>query len=188
MALLQKDDASRLNSSDQSEKTMLALASMQQVIEQVKQSPSLGRLVIELPNIVSGVSKDILVKNGDTLYIPQEVQEVSIVGEVMNPSSMLHKSSTTLKQYIDSSGGLTSQADKSRIYVVKSNGSIVTSKPNGMQIFNNNNKQLNIEPGDMIVVPLDMEHMSALTKWTNISQISYQFAVTAASITALGIF
>jgi polysaccharide export outer membrane protein len=188
MALLQKDDASRLNSSDQSEKTMLALASMQQVIEQVKQSPSLGRLVIELPNIVSGVSKDILVKNGDTLYIPQEVQEVSIVGEVMNPSAMLHESSTTLKQYIDSSGGLTSQADKSRIYVVKSNGSIVTSKPNGMQIFNNNNKQLNIEPGDMIVVPLDMEHMSALTKWTNISQISYQFAVTAASITALGIF
>jgi len=188
MALLQKDDASRLNSSDQSEKAMLALASMQQVIEQVKQSPSLGRLVIELPNIVSGVSKDILVKNGDTLYIPQEVQEVSIVGEVMNPSSMLHKPSTTLKQYIDSSGGLTSQADKSRIYVVKSNGSIITSKSNGIQIFNNNAKQLNIEPGDMIVVPLDMEHMSALTKWTNISQISYQFAVTAASITALGIF
>ena len=186
-ALIQKDLASQATIDPQKmEKSTVAIGSMTKVIDQIKQSEELGRLVIDLPSIVANTTEDILLKDGDKLHIPQIVQEVGITGEIMNPSSMLYSPSMTLKDYIEASGGLTSQADTKRIYVIKANGSIVTANSTTKTLFNGHTTM--IDPGDMIMVPMDLEHVSALTKWTNISQISYQFAITAASIMALGIF
>ena len=106
----------------------------------------------------------------------------------MNPNSLLHTASTTLGQYIESAGGLTSNADKNRIYVIKSDGAIVTGNGTSQSLFKNNSSALVIDAGDVIMVPLDLDDVSQLTKWTNISQITYQFAITAASLAALGIF
>jgi len=186
-ALIQKDLASQATVDPQkAEKSSVAIGSMTKVIDQIKQSEELGRLVIDLPSILANTAEDMLLKDGDKLHIPQIVQEVGITGEIMNTSSMLYSPSMTLKDYIEASGGITSQADAKRIYIIKANGSIVTAKSTTKSLFNGHAST--IDSGDMIVVPMDLEHVSELTKWTNISQISYQFAITAASIMALGIF
>ena len=186
-ALIQKDMANQVSQDPNSSgKANAALTSMQQVIDQIKESEAAGRLVIDLPNIVAQRSEDILLKNGDQLHIPQRIQEVGITGEVMSSASMLYFPSMTLDQYIEAAGGLTSQADTDRIYVIKSNGSIVAAESKTSTLLNG--RAATIDPGDVIMVPMDLEHVSELTRWTNISQISYQFAITAASIMALGIF
>ena len=189
MAQLEKDQALVLSTSPQGgEKKSNELESMQRLIDQVKSSKTIGRLVIDLPGLVASTSKDILLKNGDKLHIPQTVQEVGVFGEVMNPNSLLHSPSTTLEQYIQTAGGLTSSADKNRIYVIKSNGAIVTSNGISKSLFKSNVNAYVIDAGDVIMVPLDLDDVSDLTRWTNISQITYQFAITAASLAALGIF
>jgi len=126
-------------------------------------------------------------KDGDTLHVPQLIQEVSVQGEVMSPTSIIFTPSNTLDQYINLAGGLTSKADDKRIYIIKSNGAIVTTQSSSKQLFANTSS-VSVEPGDAIMIPLDLDNMSDLTKWSNISQISYQFAITAASISALGLF
>ena len=189
MLLLAKDESLNLNTSPQVEENKSnELESMQRLIDQIKSSRAIGRLVIDVPAILASTSQDILLKSGDKLHIPQLVQEVGIFGEVMNPNSILHADSMTIDQYIETAGGLTSNADKNRIYVIKSNGSIVTSSGISKSLFKGNANALVIDPGDVIMVPLDLEDVSDLTRWTNISQITYQFAITAASLAALGIF
>jgi len=147
-------------------------------------------LVIDLPGILAESEADIILKHGDMLHIPQHMQEIAVMGEVMNPSSVLYATNTTFDDYIQASGGLTSKADQSRIYVVKANGSVVTAKTPTKQLFGQTkpSSQLVIEAGDIIMVPMDLEHVSDLAWWTDISQITYRFALAAESLNSLGIF
>jgi hypothetical protein len=43
-------------------------------------------------------------------------------------------------------------------------------------------RKLSVEPGDTIIVPLDVERRRALTVWTEASQVVYQLALGAAAI------
>ena len=44
---------------------------------------------------------------------------------------------------------------------------------------------VNIEPGDTIIVPLDVDSINSLALWTQVSQIVYQIALGAAAIKSL---
>jgi len=44
------------------------------------------------------------------------------------------------------------------------------------------NRQVNIDPGDTIIVPLDVDRRRKLTVWSEASQIVYQLALGAAAI------
>ena len=57
--------------------------------------------------------------------------EISVMGEVQFPTSHLFQSGYSVDQYINLSGGFTQNADEKRIFVVKSNGAVLTNKGNG---------------------------------------------------------
>jgi hypothetical protein len=84
------------------------------------------------------------------------------------------------------SGGATKKADRKRIYVVRANGSVVTANAAASWFEATDPKQIN--PGDTIVVPLDVERVRPISLWTNVSQIIYQLAIAAASANAVGVF
>ena len=44
---------------------------------------------------------------------------------------------------------------------------------------------LKIEPGDTVVVPMDMDRSPALMLWTEVSQVIYQLSLGAATIKSL---
>ena len=71
-----------------------------------------------------GSSDDVILRNGDELIVPKQRQEVMVLGEVQDPTSHLYKRRMTRDDYIDQSGGLTRQADRRRIYVVRADGSV----------------------------------------------------------------
>lgn len=160
------------------------------LLNQLRSTKAVGRLVINLPDMLAAdvdgeanAVQDVLLRDGDKLFIPPVTQEVTILGEVQHATSHLFTAGLTVSEYIDKSGGLSYRADEDRIYVVRANGEVLPS--HAADWFSGN---LYVRPGDTIVVPLDAERMKPLTLWTNVSQIVYQIGIAAASWNAVGIF
>ncbi|MDQ8180795.1 SLBB domain-containing protein [Pelagicoccus sp. SDUM812005] len=149
----------------------------QSLLDQLENTEAVGRLVINLPDILDGL-EDITVIDGDELIIKQRPQAVTIIGSVNYPTSHLYQSGLSHIDYINLSGGLTKKADKKQIYIVRANGQVVTEQrsrffPKGGTI---------IEAGDTVVVPIDVDRVAPLKLWTTTSQIFYQIALGAAAI------
>jgi protein involved in polysaccharide export with SLBB domain len=186
----------------------LASLALQLAQEDTKQQPSLeivrgladqlrgveptGRLVIDLPKLIRDTKGgrrsefDVTMMDGDKLYIPPITQEVTVTGEVFYPTSHLYKKGLDRENYVSMSGGATKKADRKRIYVVRANGSVVTANAAASWFEATDPKEIN--PGDTIVVPLDVERVRPISLWTNVSQIIYQLAIAAASANAVGVF
>ncbi|MDG1325398.1 MAG: SLBB domain-containing protein, partial [Opitutales bacterium] len=151
------------------------------LLSRLKSSKSAGRLVIDLESqLGQSTSSQITLRAGDKLHIPTTPSEISILGEVQFPTSHLFQSGFSVDQYINLSGGFTQNADEKRIFVVKSNGAVLTKKGSGW--FSGNQSQKNIQPGDVIVVPINLQKGKWLETLTSSTQIIYQLAVTAAAV------
>lgn len=87
-----------------------------------------------------GSDYDMVLREGDNLFVPEFVSTVKITGEVMRPNTVLYSKSKKYKDYIDLAGGYATRAKRGRAYIVYMNGMISRKK----------NK---IEPGCEIVVP-----------------------------------
>mgnify|MGYP001185394216 CR=1 FL=1 len=141
----------------------------------------LGRLVIDLESIMNN-KDDLILKDKDILFIPQIRQSILVLGEVFVPNSHVFDEQKTIKDYISLSGGTNTYADIENIYTIKANGRIVSSTDisSGSGFFRANRDQL--EPGDTIVVPLELQPFDTIRATTEISQIVYQMAIAAAAV------
>jgi len=154
-----------------------ALAIGQQLIQQLRNTKPVGRLVIDVDKVVNGRPGgpgDVLLRNGDVLLIPKKTQEVTVLGEVQGPTSHIYKVGLTRDDYIAQSGGTTQKADRKRIYIVRANGDVVTSVRSG---WFRRSQSIPVRPGDTIVVPLDTERVAPLPLWTAITTIIYNLSI-----------
>jgi polysaccharide export outer membrane protein len=150
----------------------------QSLIDQLRNSAATGRWVIRLDALVAGdATADIVLKDGDTLLIPDERQEVSVLGEVQYATSHVYERGLSRGDYINRSGGLSQRADKRRIYVVRASGEVVANSGGG---WFQRGGGTDIRPGDSIVVPIDVDQ--PLARWGAITQIIYQLAIAAAAV------
>jgi protein involved in polysaccharide export with SLBB domain len=182
---LQASAASQLNGQGSNPSASLAIG--QTLLAQLKSSKAVGRLVIDLPRVLSesvGSEDDVVLRNGDDLIVPRYQQEVTVIGEVQSVTSHLYRSNLTRADYIALSGGMTNHADKKKIYVVRANGSVVA---NTGGFFRVNSDAVKIHPGDTIVVPLDTEKLPPLPMWQAITQILYNIAVSVAAVHSLSL-
>ena len=72
-----------------------------------------------------------VLRDGDRLIIPKQKQEVTVIGEVQTTTSHFYRDNLTRDDYIGLSGGMTRKADRGRIYVVRADGSVVSSESGG---------------------------------------------------------
>jgi hypothetical protein len=150
----------------------------QSLVNQLRNSVATGRWVIRLDALVTGVEEaDVVLKDGDQLLVPDERQEVSVLGEVQYATSHVYDRALSRDEYINRSGGLSQRADKRRIYVVRANGEVVANTGGG---WFQRDSGLNIQPGDSIVVPIDVDQ--PLVRWSAITQIVYNLAIAAAAV------
>lgn len=157
-----------------------ALSIGQSLLAQLKATKAVGRLVIDLDRVVAeqvGSENDISLRNGDTLYVPKQQQEVTVIGEVQSATSHLYHNGLSRDDYIAQSGGFTRKADKKRIYIVRANGSVIANTSHRWY-----SGAGSVQPGDTIVVPLDAEHIPALPLWQAVTQIVYNIAIAAAAV------
>ena len=159
-----------------------ALTVGQSLLNQLKTSKAVGRLVIDLNGVLksqTGSPTDVVLREGDTLIIPKQKQEVTVIGEVQNTTSHFYREHLTRDDYIGLSGGATRKADRGRIYIVRADGSVVSSENSG---WFRRSGQVAMRPGDTVVVPLDTERMPALPLWQAVTSIVYNLAIAAAAV------
>ncbi|MEZ5533747.1 MAG: SLBB domain-containing protein [Steroidobacteraceae bacterium] len=159
-----------------------ALSVGQSLLAQLRSARAVGRLVIDLPAAISatpGTPDDIVLQNGDRLFVPKQRQEVTVLGEVHNSTSHFYKPGLSRDDYISLSGGVTRKADEGQIYVVRADGSVVAR--NSSRWFSRGS-QVRMEPGDTIVVPLDTERLPPLPLWQAVTQVLYNVAISLAAI------
>ncbi len=148
------------------------------ILDELLSVEPIGRLVIDLDSVLSNKSKDLTLKSGDKLYIPNISRSVSVIGEVFVPATHILNDIASLDDYIEQSGGLTERADGSKVYVVKADGSVKLPSKN----FWFSDKKLMLEPGDTIVVPRDVVNYERLGLWQTVTQIIYNSAVAVIAI------
>lgn len=118
--------------------------------EKMSATKAMGRVVIDMTDRES--YNDFSLEDGDKLYVPRNLNTISVLGEVFNPATFRYKESNPVAtHYIEIAGGLKENADKKHMYVIRANGSIVTSKTTPIA-------SIRLEPGDAVVVPAKLRY------------------------------
>ena len=110
---------------------------------------------IELDKAVKhpGSEYDLILREGDRIYVPEQLSTVRISGNVMYPNTVVYVPGKSLDYYIQAAGGYGVRAQRNKVHVVYMNGSSAVKKLGGLKI----------EPGCEIIVPTkpDRKGMSA---------------------------
>ncbi len=91
-----------------------------------------------------GSDADIILREGDKLIIPEQVNTIKINGAVMIPNTVSYKKGESVKYYIGQAGGYANGARKNKVFIIYMNGQVA-------EVGSFSSKQ--IEPGCEIVVP-----------------------------------
>jgi len=118
--------------------------------ELLKQLQSRTDLVgIDMEEILKhpGNKKDIYVEDGDMIYVPKQLQTITVNGKVQVPGMMVYQGRSARKA-IRRSGGFGQHADKRHVYVAYANGEMQST--GHFAFFKNYPK---IKPGAHLYVP-----------------------------------
>lgn len=115
---------------------------------------------------------DLVLREGDVLYIPEYVNTVKISGSVMYPNAVVYQKGKNLKFYINQAGGYGNMAKKKKVYVVYMNGTVSRLKARNASA---------IEPGCEIIVPSKKKHM-AMAEILGISSTTATIAAMVATM------
>ncbi|MEY4539524.1 MAG: hypothetical protein RLZZ306_1281 [Bacteroidota bacterium] len=115
------------------------------------------KIAIDLSIIlqVPAVTENILLLDGDRLFVPRELQTVKLSGELLNPISVAYRPNQTVKDYISQAGGFTEKALKRRVYVKYANG--FSDKTKTFLFFTSYPK---VEQGSEIIVPAERDDLA----------------------------
>ncbi len=152
------------------------------LLDQLRGTEAVGRLVIDLRREADGIggsAESVEMRDGDRLLVPTKPQVVSVLGETQQNTSHLYRENLSRDEYIGLSGGLTRHADKRLIYVVRANGAVVAGNRSKWLGRRGN---IEIRPGDTIVIPLDIDRIRPLAFWGGVTQILYQAAIAVAAV------
>lgn len=164
-----------------SEITEFTLMPLSTLIARLRSEEPLGRMVVELDylKLKSNPLHNFAVKDGDKLFIPKRPSFVSVVGEVLNTTSVSFHPDLGVDEYIEIAGGLNDSADKDKIFVILPNGK---SKLVKKSLFSSTNYLL---PGSTVVVSRDSRPFDAINLTQIVTPILADLATSAAAIAAI---
>ncbi|MGA2744610.1 MAG: SLBB domain-containing protein [Candidatus Sulfotelmatobacter sp.] len=171
---------------DQKEAKLTAISQTDTVLQQLEATAPIGRMVIHIPSDLSRLAKtpgDVQLRDGDVLIIPKKTNYVVVSGQVYNPTAVSYVPGRSAKWYLSQSGGLTQIADKSAVFVVRADGSVLAAK-NNSGFWSGDPMSTVLKPGDSIVVP-EKAPKIATRNWTALlqaAQVASSVALTVAYI------
>ncbi len=131
-----------------------------------------GRVGLDLARVLKDRrhKDNIVLADGDSLYIPAYVPTVRVEGAVSSPGSVTYVQGQGLDYYLNAAGGVAFAGDKGRVYVQQPNGNVraVHKRP-----FFLGTSKPTPEPGATVVVPArdTTEHSQAATVLAAIAQV-----------------
>ena len=120
-----------------------------------------GRLVVDIDplSLKRDPLKNILIEDGDAIYVPKKPSTINVVGEVFSPSTHTYRSG---------------------LYVILPNGE--AHHPNSRRLFGGD---VTLLPGSTIVIPRDPRPFDWLVMTRTIAPIFANLATSAAALAAI---
>ena len=119
-----------------------------------------------------GSDKDILLREGDAIFVPEYLGTVKVSGDVFFPNTVSYMSGKNYKYYVNQAGGFGDRAKKSKAFIVYQNGTVGVvaqgAKP---------------EPGCEIIVPSKKRKQPF--NWTAVAGLASSLTGIAAIILAI---
>lgn len=174
-----------------------ALEAKKELLAKLQASEITGRVVVKLAPFEEFRRSryDIELEDGDVLRIPERPGVVHVIGEVFNETSLLYEEDGTVNYYLRKVGGMTKDADKKQVSVIKADGSVISKQQGrGKLVFWDNEynqwffggfMNAELEPGDTVVVPRKLDRYLWLKTTKDITQIVFQIAVAAGVVFAI---
>ncbi len=169
--------ASALSNTGVVEQQVLGLRLQQ--LEAIAGRLELGRVVVRMNSVeqLEGTLDDIILEGRDRITMPTPPQTVSIIGSVKTPSTVVYRPNLGLDDYIKQAGGMTEDANKREMYVMRANGTTDSAYLAVREISS----------GDTIVVPQKIEaKVPQLPLWQAVASIIGSVALTVAGIAVIG--
>ncbi len=186
------------SSKEELDATKASLEGLQKGLDKLKSAKAEGRMVIQLAQL-PGFEKseyNIELMGGDTLQVPKIPSEVTVLGQVYNPTSLIYMQGKSVSYYLNRSGGATRDAEEDDMYIVKADGTVVSRQQSSLGFnWNDDTKSwyfgsflsTQMQPGDTLVVPQKLERIAWMREIKDITSILGNIALTAGVIVAAGL-
>ena len=163
------------------EVTEFTLSPISNLINRLRSEEPIGRMVINLDllKLKTDPFANFQVQDGDTLYLPKRPHYVSIVGEVLNSTTVAFNPELEVDDYIKLAGGLSDSADSDKIFVVYPDGKSSLVKKSYFR------SSVNLLPGSTIVISRDSRPFDIINITQIVTPILADLATSAAAIAAL---
>ncbi|NLD39567.1 MAG: polysaccharide biosynthesis protein [Desulfatiglans sp.] len=167
------------------------LNAKREMLEKLKQAEPTGRMIINILDavLIPSGDNDLALRAGDRLIVGKRPDSVFVIGEVYNPNAIIHRSGSDVGDYLNLVGGITGNADKKQLYIVRADGTVMSKKQEKFGLFNWDSsshrwgfgsfKSVKMEPGDTIIVPKKVLQFSWLKWFKDTTSVLYQLAVSA---------
>jgi protein involved in polysaccharide export with SLBB domain len=160
--------------------------SQRRLVENLRKVRATGRIVLDLKATANRVEDlpDIVLEDGDRLFVPYAPSTVTVLGAVYNENDFIWKDGWRVRDYLRESGGPTRSADTSHMYVIRADGS-VRGKQSGSGWLSASFEGQRLNPGDTVVMPEKLNQVGFIRNLKDYTQIFSQFALGAAAINVL---
>jgi polysaccharide export outer membrane protein len=167
--------SAELAAKQESEEAQAMLQQQKALRDKLSSVTPVGRVIIDLTS--PDKYERFALEDSDEVFVPRNLNTISVLGEVYNPATFTYDNDKLrAPYYIEAAGGLKEESsDKSHIYVVKANGSIITSKMMRLS-------SIKLEPGDAIVVPQKVRYTSAHKLFVDTIDAIFKLSTIAALV------
>ena len=152
------------------------------VIDQLKARKPDGRLILALAPDASALPEGLALENDDRIYVPAQPTTIGVFGAVYQQGSFLYKPRQTIGDYLRLAGGPQRLSERSEVFVVRADGSVVSRQQHR---WSSGFYDLPALPGDVVFVPIKTDPTSAWDKLKDITQVVYQLGLGAAALKVL---
>lgn len=185
-------------SKEELEATKASLEGLQKGLNKLKSAKAEGRMVLQLAPLPEFAKSEynVEVMGGDALLVPKTPSEVTVLGQVYNPTSLVYMQGKSASFYLSKSGGATRDAEEDDMYIVKADGTVVSRHQTSLGFnWNDDTKSwyfgsflsTQMQPGDTLVVPQKLEHTAWIRDIKDIATILGNIALTAGVLIAAGL-
>lgn len=120
-----------------------------------------------------GGDEDIVLREGDVLFIPSLNNTVKINGEVLYPNTVSYIKGKRARYYINQAGGYSNEARRHKTYIIYSGGKVGT-------------RTSKVQPGCEVVVPTRLERKgNNAAQWVSVASASASMASVVATVTTV---
>ncbi len=184
LQLSKASSTQRVSSADEASAAAGREASTTRLLDRLRLLSPTGRVVLqtaptatELPNL--------MLEDGDRLFIPPRATSVGVFGSVFNTGSFLWQEGSKAQDYVQLAGGPTLGADATSVFVVRVNGTVVSARQRGGRWGGRNLDGVDALPGDTIFMPDELNTTTLTQDLKDWSQIIFQLGLGVAAVNAV---